>query len=59
MYHDEDLKTSESTEFDESAETVRSEAPKNILLGSNSVYVDEDGYTHIVEKQFIKQGGKK
>jgi hypothetical protein len=24
-------------EFDESAETVRSEAPKNILLGNNSI----------------------
>tara|TARA_B110000285_G_scaffold229718_1_gene294992 strand:+ start:548 stop:769 length:222 start_codon:yes stop_codon:yes gene_type:complete len=45
-------------EFDESAETVRSEAPKNILLSNNSIYVDADGYTHIVEKQFIKQGKK-
>ena len=56
MYVDdeEETKNQDTQEFDESAETVRSEAPKKIVLGSNSIYVDEDGYTHIVEKQFIK-----
>jgi hypothetical protein len=37
---------------------VRSEAPKKIVLSNNSIYVDADGYTHIVEKQFINQGKK-